>query len=102
MFLLVSCPESLGVGWHTQFNCNNNSNNNSSYVFLPSRSKLKTMAKLHSPLLSPTEHCVGQEIKNNKELNISGRGLTLAVSEADLLPECLSVKLQLEKAESKR
>ncbi|XP_026563386.1 germinal-center associated nuclear protein isoform X2 [Pseudonaja textilis] len=66
------------------------------------RSKLKTVAKLYSPLLSPTEHCIDEEIKNNKELNISGRDLTLAVSEVDLLPECLSVKLQLEKIESQR
>uniref|UniRef100_A0A8C6XJN1 Germinal-center associated nuclear protein n=1 Tax=Naja naja TaxID=35670 RepID=A0A8C6XJN1_NAJNA len=66
------------------------------------RSKLKTVAKLYYPLLSPTEHCISEEIKNNKELSISGRDLTLAVSEVDLLPECLSVKLQLEKAESKR
>ncbi|XP_007432218.1 germinal-center associated nuclear protein [Python bivittatus] len=66
------------------------------------RSKRKTSAKLYSPLLSPAEHCVSQGIKNNKELNISGTDLTLATSEVDFLPECLSAKLQLEKAENKR
>ncbi|XP_032068943.1 germinal-center associated nuclear protein-like [Thamnophis elegans] len=95
-------PESLGIGWHTQFNSNNNNSSNNSHVFLSSRSKLKTTGKLYSPLLSPTEHCVSKEIKKNEELNISGRDLTLAVSEVDLLPECLSAKLQLEKVESKR
>ncbi|XP_060639562.2 germinal-center associated nuclear protein [Anolis sagrei] len=69
------------------------------------RSKIKTsfFAKLHSPSLSPAECWASEGKTRNADLTIpSGADLTVAVSEIDALPERLSIKLQQEKAESRR
>ncbi|XP_072850394.2 germinal-center associated nuclear protein [Pogona vitticeps] len=68
-----------------------------------SKTKTNSFGKLYSFSLSPSEYCTCQGNKRNKEINsFAGEDLTMAVSEVDLLPKCLSAKLQLEKKESKR
>ncbi|XP_066487561.1 germinal-center associated nuclear protein isoform X2 [Tiliqua scincoides] len=68
-----------------------------------SKVKIQSFPKLSSYSLSPPKYGANQESVDDKELSISKRAdFTVSVSPVDHLPECLSARLQLEKAESRR